>query len=427
VNRLFLGLAVLVSLLLPRPALATGRLPAGRTVLFDPRDPKTVYVPTTFGVLVSRDGGESWRWICERAIGIQAGDEARWVVTPKGTLVGATSAGVAVSRDGGCTFGFAGGPGVHVLSDLALRTSGEIVGVSSVAHEGLVYDDHLVVSKDDAQSFVVEGGPIDSTLHLESIAVAESDPARLYVAGARGEGDARMAALLVSSNGGLSWVERKLELAKGETGAAVAAVDPKSADRVYVRTTALGDGRTRLLVTSDAGKTWKKILDTPSILGFVLAPDGAKVFAGSREGIASSPTGAFSFTRGSHAEIQCLAHSGTALWACSTDRGGFFVGVSRNGGASFEAKLHLDEIKGPLECSAESAVAKRCAADWPKLRAELGLPEQETQASGAPSGPAFRGRATRTGRGRSPMAAAAAITIFGLAGYSILKRLRRGR
>jgi len=427
-SRWILALALLVSLLLPRQALATMRFPAGRAILFDPRDPKTVYVPATIGVLVSRDGGDSWRWICGRAIGMQADDEPRWVVTPKGTLVGATSAGVAVSRDGGCTFGFSGGPNAHVLSDLVLRKDGEIVGIGSIPQPGLVHDNHLVVSKDDARSFVVEGGPFDSTLHLESLAVAESDPARLYVVGVRGEGDARSAAFLVSSDRGMSWTERKLELARGESGAVIAAVDAKDANRVWVRTTAFGDVTTRLLLTTDAGKSWKKVFEAPSFVGFALAPDGATIFAGSREGLASSPTGTFAFTKGSQAEIQCLAHSGTALWACSTDRGGFFVGVSRNDGKSFDAKLHLDEIKGPLECPAESPVAKRCAAEWPKLRSALGLPEsEEATASRGTGGPALRGRATRSGRARNPLAAAAGIVIVVTAGYYVLKRLGRGR
>jgi hypothetical protein len=51
----------------------------------------------------------------------------------------------------------------------------------------------------------------------------------------------------------------------------------------------------------------------------------------------------------------------------------------RAGGA--DAKLHLDEIKGPLECPPESNVAKQCSAEWPKLRRELGLPEPDGKSS----------------------------------------------
>ncbi|HVM69476.1 MAG TPA: hypothetical protein VM204_06530, partial [Gaiellaceae bacterium] len=321
----------------------------------------------------------------------------------------------------------------HVVSDLAMRPDGEIVGITSVyakaGAEGSLYDDHLVVSKDDAQTFAVTGGPIDPTLLVESIEVTPSDPARLYMSAVRGEGDRRTAAFLVSYDAGMSWIERKLDLVAGETAPFIANVDPRNAERVYVRTAGPVDVRTRLLVTDDAGKTWKRVLESPSpLLGFALSEDGARVFVGSREGVSVSPTDTFAFTRGSAAENQCLGMSGRTLWACSTERSGFFVGTSRSGGKSFDARLHLEEIRGPLECPPESSVAKECSAEWPKLRRELGLPEiGATPRSAAPSGPALRGRAQRAGRSRSGFAAFAGIALVGFVAYSVLKRLRAGR
>ncbi|MBX3225052.1 MAG: hypothetical protein KF795_31335 [Labilithrix sp.] len=433
-RRSWIFLVALVAVLLSAPsARANGRFPASNAVVFDPRDPKAVIVRATFGLLVTRDGGDSWRWICERAIGFSGMEDPTYTVTPKGTLVGGTFSGIAVSRDGGCTFDFAGGPGAHVLSDLAMRPDGAIVGITSVYAKagdgGSLYDNHLVVSKDDAQSFAVAGGPIDPTLLIESIEVTPSDPVRLYMSAVRGEGDKRTAAFLVSYDDGMSWVERRFDLVGGETAPFIANVDPNHADRVYVRTAGPVDAQTRLLVTDDAGKSWKKVLDSASpLLGFALSPDGKRVFAGAREGLWSSPTDTFAFTKGSSAEVQCLGASGALLWACSTERSGFVVGASRGTGRSFDAKLHLEEIKGPLECPPSSSVAKQCTAEWPKLRRELGLPEEgEMRRNAGPSGPALRGRAERTGRARGGFAAVAAVALLGIAGYTLLKRLRRGR
>src|SRR5262245_46688717 len=51
-------------------AHANGRFPEAQTFESAPgTDGKTVFLRTTFGVLVSRDRGEHWRWICERALG----------------------------------------------------------------------------------------------------------------------------------------------------------------------------------------------------------------------------------------------------------------------------------------------------------------------------------------------------------------------
>ena len=421
-----------IVLLAPAPASANGRFPASNAVIFDPHDSKTIYVRATFGLLVTRDGGSSWHWICEKAIGFSGMEDPTYVVTPKGAIAGGTFSGLAVSRDGGCTFSFAGGPGAHVVSDLAMWPDGRIVGIQSVYKKagdgGSLYDNHLVASSDDAQTFTASMSAIDPTLLVESIEVAASDPARLYLSAVRGEGDKRTAAFLVSYDGGMSWVERKLDLAPGETAPYIANVDPKKADRVYVRTAGPVDARSRLLVTDDAGKSWTKVFDAASpLLGVALSEDGARVFAGSKEGLASSATDGFAFVKGSAAEIQCLGMTGNVLWACSTERSGFFAGTSRSGGKSFDAKLHLEDIKGPLECAPESSVAKQCTAEWPKLRRQLGLPEAgEPSRSSAPGGPALRGRAQRgTGRARGGFAAVAGIALVAMAGYTILKRLRR--
>lgn len=432
-HRLLWLLSVLV-VIAPRTARAD-RFPASSAVVFDPMDSKTIYVRATFGVLTTRDAGDSWRWICDRAVGVSGSEDPTYVVTPKGTLVGATLSGAAVSRDHGCNFGLAGSDRAakYVLTDLTMREDGELIGVSSVAKvgdEGASYDNQVYSSKDDAQTFSALGAPIDPALLLVSVAVAETDPARLYVSAVRGEGETRTGALLASYNGGESWVERKLELTAGEMAPSVASVDPKNADRVYVRTAGPrdADAKARLLMSDDAGKTWRKIFDSPSpILGFALAADGARVYAGTRAGLVSSPTDTFVFGKGSSADIQCLGLNGHALWACSTERSGFFVGVSRGGGKNFDARLHLEEIKGPLECPDESSVAKACIADWPKLRRELGLPDVDAKPrSSDPGAPALRGRGTRTMRTRSPMGAAFAFALVGMAVYYIVKRFRRG-
>lgn len=440
-------LALLALVAYASPARAERRFPASTGVVFDPHDGKTVYVRTTFGLVATHDGGSSWRSICERAMGVTSDEDPSYVVTPKGTLVVGARGGIAVSRDGGCNFTFAGGKGAYVLTDLATRPDGEIVAVlglppqlprgvgfadsspvSSVA--GMAgADNHLVSSKDDAQSFSIGGGPIDSGLRIGSMKVAASDPARLYLSAVRGEGDPPKGALLVSYDAGMTWTERKLDLLPGETSSVIGGVDPTHPDRVYVRTVGSIDAHTRLLATDDGGRTWRKAFDASSpLLGFAMADDGSRVYVGAREGVSFAAADNLEFGKGSSTESQCLAASGSALWSCSTEKSGFLVGASRSGGKAFDAKLHLDDVKGPLECAPESTVGKECVADWPKLREELGLPDpsEQTRAKG-PSGPALRGRAVRTSRAASPIRTAAGILLVGLIAYFALQRLRRGR
>lgn len=453
---MLLLITFVAGLLSPSIARANGRFPASNAVIFDPRDPKTIWVRVTFGLLVSHDGGQSWRWVCERAIGFSGMEDPTYVITPKGTLVGGTFSGVAVSRDNGCTFSFATGPGgvsedaglagaplkrsrdqgtrSRPLSDIAMRATGDIVGISSVyskaSPSGPLFDNHLMISIDDAKTFGDLGGPIDPTLLLESVEIAESDPSRLYITAVRGNEPDRAGVMLVSLNAGMTYVERKIDLSPGETAPFIAIVDPKNADRVYVRTHAAVDKPTRLLVTDDAGKTWKKVYDSQTPLsGFALSQDGARVFVGSKQGVATSPTDTFSFTKGSSAEIQCLGHAAGVLWGCSSERSGFFIGSSRSNGGAFDARLHLEDLKGVLECPADSTVAEECTNDeWMKQRRALGLPDpNEKPRAVDPGGPSVRGRQTRTRGGGNRFGAVAGIALLGMAAYYILKRLRRGR
>lgn len=423
-----LALVLALGLLLPRPARANGRFPASNAVIFDPHDEKTVYVRVTFGLLATHDGGQTWHWVCERAIGFSGVEDPTYVVTPKGTLVGGTFSGISVSRDGACSWAFAGGAGGDFVSDIAMRPDGTIVAIKSVYQKPGAYENKLLVSRDDAQTFTSTGAALDPTLILESVEIADSDPVRLYLSAVRGEGETRSAAFLVSYNDGMSWVERKLELTTGETAAYIAIVDPKKPDRVYVRTSGAPEAKTRLLVTDDAGKSWRKVFDSPSpILGFALGEDGSKVYLGAKEGVQYASTDSFAFTKGSSAEIQCLGVKGETLWSCSTERSGFFVGSSKTGGRSFNAAVHLEEIKGPLACAGESSVGKQCVADWVKQRRELGLPDPSDKGKTAdPGAPTLRGtNAPTKRRGPSPLAAAFGIAAVGLIGYEILKRLRR--
>jgi hypothetical protein len=442
---------------------ANGRFPASNAVIFDARDPKTIWVRVTFGLLVTHDSGATWHWICERAIGFSGMEDPTYTITPKGTLVGGTFSGIAVSRDNGCTFNFAPGPGgndadaapppssdpkplrrarhhgvkARPLSDLAMRSNGDIIGITSTYSKAgpdntSLFDNHLMISNDDAALFAESGGPIDSTLLLESIEISESDPARIYLSAVRGAEPNRNGVFLVSLNAGMSWTERKIDLVEGETAPFIASVDPKNADRVYVRTHNAVDKPTRLLVTDDAGKTWKKVYEARSpLLGFAMTADGSRVFVGSKEGVATSATDTFNFTHGSSADIQCLGHGGgPVLWACSSEKSGFFIGASKGNGGSFDAKLHLEDLKGVLECPAESSVGEECTAEeWTKQRRALGLPDANEPASknAGPPGPALKGRQTRTRSGGNRFGAVAGIALVGIAGYYILKRLRRGR
>ena len=360
-------------------ARANGRFPASSAVVFSPQDDATVLVRVTFGLLVTRDRGKSWRWICERAIGFSGPEDPSYVFTKSGALVAGLFDGLRVSRDGGCTWDPVK-TDATVFVDVTSRSDGAIVALASSydrhSDAGSLYKSQLWLSTDDARSFVPLGPRLDPTLLAESVEVAPGDRSRVYVSAVRGEDDKRSGVLLVSTDGGAHFTERATKLESKELAPFIAAVDPKRAERIYIRTSASPEHPTRLLVTDDAGKTYRKLLSAKGpLLGFALSPDGATVHAGGPDDglFTGAPDRELSQT--SKLQVQCLGRAGAELWACSSEAGGFIAGSSRDDGRAFEARLHLRDIASPLTCGGGDggAAKKECDVDWGKLRGELGL------------------------------------------------------
>ena len=84
------------------PALANGRYPNADMLIVDSESPNHLVLRATFGTLVSDDGGRSWFWICEQAIGYM-GDPALTVLAG-GKLLHAFLGSVTVSAAEGCSF-----------------------------------------------------------------------------------------------------------------------------------------------------------------------------------------------------------------------------------------------------------------------------------------------------------------------------------
>jgi hypothetical protein len=405
-----IGAAIAASVACESGAQANGRFPASNAVLVSPADDAEIVVRVTFGLLVTRDRGKSWGWVCERAIGFSGPEDPSYVVTKSGAIVAGLFDGLRVSRDHGCTWE-AVKTDATVFVDVTSRSDGAIVALASSydrhGDAGSLYKTQLWISTDDARSFTPVAPRFDATLLGESVEVAPSDPARIYVSAVRGEDVGRHGVLLVSTDAGKTWAERTFDLVAKELAPFIAAVDPKRADRIYLRTSASPENPTRLLVTDDAGKTYRQLLGAKGpLLGFALAPDGAVVHAGGPDdGLFVGAADARDLTPTSKLKVQCLSRAGDALWACSSEAGGFIAGLSRDGGATFAPMLHLADIGGPLACGEGTAVAKECGVDWAKLRRELGVGARASASASADAG-ADAGAAAGAGAGAGAGAAA---------------------
>jgi len=392
-TQLALALAAGAALLTAAPeAHANGRFPESNAFFFAPNDPDLVIMRVTFGLMVSHDRGKTWDWICERSIGLAGVEDPMFTVTPDNTLLGSTFQGLVVSRDRGCGFSFyTGDLRDLVFIDLTSRpaTPSEVIAfASSYAGQDdagtIFFKSTLFETKDQGGTFAPLPGGFDPTMLGQTVDIAPSDPTRIYVSMVREPGQiTRRAFMLTSRDHGATYEEYSIPLEGTEKAAFIAAVDPTNADRVYVRTSNATDKPSRLLVSDDAGKTYRTVLTAKGPLaGFALSPDGTKVWAGGPvDGLQMASTSDFVFAEKSKIEIGCLAYQRDGLWACSTEKSGFVAGVSQDDGATFEAKLHFCDVRGPLVCPETSGTHVECTlggpADrklppWPPQRAALG-------------------------------------------------------
>ncbi len=356
-----------------RPASANGRFPASTQIAFstDAADPDLVVVRATFGLLISRDNGATWQWLCESALGVPSvsvEDPSIALTTGDALIVGineglevSQGAPAGVSQDLGCNFACVEGPlAGQSIADLAgAAGTHTVLALSSTDvfdAGGVTLDSRVWQSTDDGAHWAQRGAALDPTVMVTTLDVAPSDPTRLYVSGTRGFGSSRTASLFVSTDAGATWVERPLPFdAATEVSVFIGAVDPRDADRVYVRSS----GVSKLYVTSDAGRSFQVPLTlTGQMLGFAIAPDSGAVYAGSIEdgllAAASDADAGLAFHRVSSIHVQCLATRGAELWACSDTESGFAVGVSTSGGAAFTPKLQLDGVASPIACAAST-------------------------------------------------------------------------
>jgi hypothetical protein len=103
-------------------ARANGRFPATVNVHVRADDQDFILVPATFGLLLSKNGGQSFQWVCEEAIGYGGTYDPDYAVAADGRIFATTFAGLRVSTDSGCTF--------ETLSGL-FRTSGWVKSTSA--------------------------------------------------------------------------------------------------------------------------------------------------------------------------------------------------------------------------------------------------------------------------------------------------------
>jgi hypothetical protein len=387
-----------------RDAHANGRFPLAQAFQSVPGgDGSTVFLRTTFGILVSRDAGTTWQWICERALGYEGSWDPPIAVTRDGRLWVGLERGLVSTLDG-CTIETATELAGEQVKDLTVDPKGETLWVLTGAPEkaGAIWRRSPPSTDGGAGGSArwQRMGALPENINPMTIEVAPSKPSRIYVSG-QPYGTVR------------GWLWRSDDGGKTITGAAnelahsgpffIAAVDPKDPNRVLLRH--LHTTGSTVLVTADGGKTFKEVLAMDSAMfGFAKSPDGLTYFAGSglaKDGIFRSTDRGEHFERVSNHGVLCLYDSPAGggalerLFVCEnpTTLGGPAIALSRDRGATVATIATFGDVRGPVACGGDAgadpsdARGGLCAAAWPEARAAV-LPRAPRIASDGGDGAA---------------------------------------
>ena len=384
------SLALVAGLLCPAVASGSGRPPLTYGVAFRPGDNRSIYVATTFGLLVSHDRGCSFRWICEQNIGYGGTFDPKYRIAADGTIFATTFSGLRVSRDGGCSFTTAtvdrpaNDPGRLAdtwIDAIELGPTGDVW----VATADSGKPNNLYRSTDGGKTFEPRGMR-SRTIWWKSIAIAPSRARRIYatgyqVAGTRPDGGQLPPTthFEISDDDGAHW--RTSPLAGVRVGSTplvyAAGVDPADPDLVFLSSLGANPpGGDRLYRSADGGMTWRFVLATTgAIRDLAIGPGGTVLVATLGGGSFQSSNGGVAFSPMTGApQLACVGRQTSGeLYGCGANWEPDHQAITTStDGATWRKVLRFVELAGPVACPAGTPEHETCGGQWPALQQQFG-------------------------------------------------------
>lgn len=385
------------------PVASAHAPPLGARVLAGPSGEDEVIVTNRGLVFHDPSTGES-SLLCNEALRITTAEIPHVALLGEALLV-ATSSGLRISRDRGCTWQDVGG--MQTTNTPALASAPDdpsTVYVASYAADRA----GLLVTRDGGKTWTL-AVETDAADYVHSLLVAGEGASHVYATLTVYAAAAPPAhQLLRSLDGGKSWQRRPLPLGDVDYAAQLAAADPRDPEALVLYTIANSPGldSSRLLVSTDGGDSFTLALERPEIRDANHDAEG-QLWVAARDGLYRARSNGAAFERVSDAsELGCVgAHAGGGVLVCGhyagveVARSG--VGVSRDG-QRFESLLDFDHVRAPVVCDPGTPTAALCAQPWRDWQVEMlgGAP-------GAASGPnAATGSALPSPSGAIPSAPA---------------------
>ncbi|MBL8682003.1 MAG: hypothetical protein JNK05_22745 [Myxococcales bacterium] len=348
---------------------ANGRYPTAQFfALGEGAQRDRIAIVTTFGLVTSEDGGATWDWTCEEAVGFSGQYDPAVAITSDGTLVAGLPDGLSRTAQGNwCEWSRPSTFSFEPVVDLSA------VGASVVAS----------LTPPAATQFVSRSNDHGATwtrawaraeFYAHTIDLAPSRVERVYTTGwVRGA----RPALFRSDDSGGTFVETTRDFAGGYA-AYIAWVDPLDPDALLVRADLDPEGAL-LLRSGDGGATFRTLFrGTSSLVGVTAAPGGRTLWVSTNaaaDRIRRSTDGGESWSAvASDLRPRSMRFRDGVLFATANEmNSGMSFACSRDGGDTFTPMLVLSRLRGPERCAATSVVRTRCAPLWDSVRAQLAM------------------------------------------------------
>jgi hypothetical protein len=369
-----------------RPARGNGRFPAAQYVLVGPgAQSSTIVLRTTFGLMVSRDAGASFHWLCEEALQYAGQWDPPLALASDGTISAGLVDGLVQTRDD-CLFDRNASAGATLIADLSNSADGSTIwaleGAPGVA-------DRVLLSTDGGGTFAALGAGVTHVWPL-TLDAAPSLPARLY---ATAFDDTTRAPLLFrSDDGGVTLRAQPVDF-MGAADGYLAAVHPTRPDTLWIRA---NKGPNTLLLRSDDGGATLHLAATTMgpMLGFAVSDDGARVWIGGEtDGVLRSDDGGQTFRTVANTRVSCMRYHAGALYLCADWLNEPYALYRwRDGADAPEGIFRLADALGPADCEAGTTEHDTCGTRWPTVRSSVTVRARDGGADaagpdGAPDGP----------------------------------------
>jgi len=410
---------------------ANGRPAGTSTINFEQGAPQHIAAGMTFGFLRSDDGGTTWKWMCEKAIGYGGTFDPDYAYSPTGAIFATTFDGLTVLRPppagDNCTFAAAPSGTTFVSAD-EMGPNGAVYYAAADPNDGKIYR-----SNDDGMTFPISGAPGMNNDWWDSLMIAPSDGTRVYLTGYRFKkvcsNNTAMTCMVPADCGGGSNVtcdSEKVELIfRSDNGGStytpltqtgltlsnqstidVVGIDHALKDTVYIHVnldhmnpdnTYSGDS---IYKSTNAGVSWTKILSTSDPFGllFLARSNGDLIASTQTTGSQKSTDGGTNWTPLTNPpHINCLVENpgDHTVWACTHnydspgipgDGYGIMKTTDYN---TWTGVLRYQDIAGVVDCPNTTVQSQQCVNSyqgkpsvWCCLRDQLGITDNSVDCTG---------------------------------------------